>query len=298
MLYKLREQIKRIWFNINCRDVFSTPPISPKKGRIAIQIMTSHLDMVMALLAVKSLYYFLKEGEIFILNDGTLTAKDKDILHYHLSPEQIVPIGNIDTGRCPKGNTWERFLLTTELVKDKYVFQMDSDTLTINSIPEIIQCINDNRSFAPPGEKGNVINPMIDICRRAKKVYSNHVVVVAEKSFDRLKNFENLNYVRACSGYAGYGKGSFSKKEVEEFSIEMESLIGSKWREWGSEQVASNYIIANIPGAVILPYDKYTLFEPGIDYEKASYIHFIGTHRFKEGVYIELSKQIIKKLTS
>lgn len=298
MLYRLKEKFKRIWFNRNCKAILDTPPISPRQGRLAIQILTSHLDMIMAILAVKSLYYFLGEGEIFILNDGSLTSKDIDLLEYHLSPTQVVPISNISTGKCPKGNCWERFVFTADLVKEKYVFQIDSDTLTINSIPEIIKCIDDNRVFAPQGNRGSVITPMKDICRCAQKISSNHVVVVAEKNFDKLKGFEKLNYLKGCAGYTGFGKGSFTKEEVENFSVNMENIIGAKWKEWGSEQVVSNYIIANIPGATVLPYDKYALFGPGIDYEKASYLHFIGTYRFKEGKYIEIAKQIIEKLKS
>ncbi len=57
--------------------------------------------------------------------------------------------------------------------------------------------------------------------------------------------------------------------------------------EWGSEQVMSNIVVANVPSAVVLPHPKYAdchKMEPGV----TQFIHFIGSCRFDGGNYARL----------
>ena len=41
----------------------------------------------------------------------------------------------------------------SDLVQDTYVVQLDSDTLTSRVVPEVIQCIAENRSFTLLGDR-------------------------------------------------------------------------------------------------------------------------------------------------
>ena len=76
----------------------------------------------------------------------------------------------------------------------------------------------------------------------------------------------------------------------------MFSVLGNKWTEWGSEQVMSNIVISNIKTNDILPNPKYCAANQ-ID-DSTCFIHFIGSHRYKKGIYIKKSKDVIEKLTS
>ena len=79
----------------------------------------------------------------------------------------------------------------------------------------------------------------------------------------------------------------------------MEKLVGKeKWREWGSEQVASNFMAANVPDSLVLPIDRYPFWEPGLDINQAVFVHFFGTFRFVGGMYLRQSLRIIKQLNS
>lgn len=296
MFYNTRYQLKNTWFKYKCRDIFKTPPIRAGKSGLAIQTLTSHRDLTMALISIKSLYHHLNQGEIYVLDDGTLTKKDKSILNHHLNPVQIVNIADIDTGRCPRGGTWERLVFSSELAQEKYVFQVDSDTITRRPIPEIVSCIENNISFAPCDSAETGIKKMAVFYRNSRNINSDHINLLAEKKFGRLGNYSDTNYVRACSGYTGFARQSFGKGDIEEFSTEMEGILGQKWHDWGSEQICSNYIIANSKESLILPFSKYTLFNPERNADKAAYIHFYGTFRFSGGKYIQYANEIINQL--
>jgi hypothetical protein len=79
----------------------------------------------------------------------------------------------------------------------------------------------------------------------------------------------------------------------------MEALVGrERWREWGSEQCASNYAVANTPGAITLPFPEYTSFHPGCDRERAKMYHFIGSFRFDDNVFAQLARDEIRALNT
>ena len=139
---------------------------------------------------------------------------------------------------------------------------------------------------------------MHERCETASKLASQaagHVQVVAEAHFNRLRDFESLHYVRGCSGFAGFARRSFTREFVEEISAQMRSALGDRWTEWGSEQVMSNIVVANIPGAVVLPHPKYAdchKMKPQL----TEFIHFIGSCRFDGENYARLGMQVITTL--
>ena len=68
-------------------------------------------------------------------------------------------------------------------------------------------------------------------CDTASKLNSgpscSHVQVVAEASFDKLRDFQSLRYVRGCSGFAGFARQSFTREFVEDISAQMQTAIGA-----------------------------------------------------------------------
>jgi len=251
----------------------------------------------MYLVAVKSLYSSLGDGQIVVLNDGTLSVEDVNLLNAHLTSE-IVALKDIDCGGCPRGGTWERLLLIATYVKDHYVIQLDSDTLTLSDIPEVIGCVKSNRSFTLGTSMGRAIAPIEEICKQMKTFKSDHVQVLAEQSFGKLVGCDQLKYVRGCSGFAGFARYSVSHLQIEKFSKEMESILGKKWLNWGSEQVTSNFVIANSPQSHVLAYPTYANFTPEIPYEESKFLHFIGTNRFDKGIYVRKARRIVENLKS
>jgi len=303
MFYQLKDTINRTWFDFQCRGILSVPPIEIKKNGLLILSMVSHKDVIMYLIAIKSFYHHLRRGEILVVNDGSLTVEDRTILQQHIPSITLVHIKDINTGVCPKGGTWERHVLIADYVKDYYVIQLDADTVTANEIPEVIECLNSNTSYAISGLKEEEVREMRYSCDRAKswglkKWNMNNIQFLSEMKFENLKDYNNLKYARCGASFAGFAKNSFTREKVERFSLEMERITGKKWHTWGSEQVTSNFIVANSPKATVLPYPKYISFFPylDIDFNTSAFVHLIGANRFKQGFYKQQAKEIIKLL--
>ena len=78
----------------------------------------------------------------------------------------------------------------------------------------------------------------------------------------------------------------------------MDERLGGIWREWGSEQVASNYVIANDPGPLQLPYDHYVNHWSEPLPADPAFVHFIGTYRFRNGNYSRCTRDAVARLGS
>lgn len=297
MFYTLRNKLNFAWFNFNTKSILKTASIKfDSRSSVVCVTQICHRDVFAYLLAIKSFIRFISLKKIYALDDCSLTAHDKSVIHKHINHVEIIPITEVENRRCPVGGCWERILFISDCVKDNYVVQLDSDTLTVDNIPEVIEAVNENRSFTLGTWTNQEIEPMETTWQYVASSDSSHVQIIAEKSFHKLPNFNQLKYVRGNAAFSGFSSGSVLRPKVEDFSQQMAKNIGAIWSNWGSEQVASNYIISNSLQAMVLPYPKYTGFSPEIDAQGSSLLHFIGAHRFKKGVYVKMAKDILEKL--
>jgi hypothetical protein len=298
MFYNLRNKLDFLKLNINIKSILDTPPIEcdPNASIICVT-QVCHRDVFAYLLAIKSFTRFLSPKTVYVLDDLSMTVYDKNLVHEHVRKVEIIPIKDIENNKCPSGGCWERLLFIADCAKDNYVIQLDSDTLTVDTIPEVINSVKENQSFTLGTWKGQKIESIKATCENVKKSSnSRHIQVVAEKNFDKLSNYDQLKYVRGCAAFAGFSGGELMRPKVEEFSQQMEEIIGPIWRNWGSEQLTSNYVVSNSLNSLVLPFPKYAGFRPGIAVQESSFLHFSGTHRFKEGFYIKKAKDIVDKL--
>lgn len=256
--------------------------------------MVSHTDLIMYLVAVKSFYRRVGEGEIIIINDGSLTAADCEVLSDHLGTPKLIHITDVNTNGFPIGGCWERILTILDLLNEFYVIQLDSDTLTRNYVAEVLECIRFNRSFTLGTKQGKELVWLPEASRRARAFKGTHVQDEAERNIFRLSDAEHKRYVRGSAGFAGFAKGAQSRDTAAAFSEKMIEFIGEKWTNWGSEQVTSNYLIANAPEAVVLPHPKYTCFDPERGPGEAAFLHFIGSNRYDKRIYTSESRLVIR----
>ena len=302
MFFRARRALGRAWFDFNCRALLSTPPVYSSDDKLTLVSMLCHGEVVMYLLAVKSFCGQLgRNPEVVILDDGTLTKSDNATLRAHIPAARIVPITEVTPDHCPKGSCWERLLLISDLVKNTYVVQLDSDTLTANSIAEVAQCIDANRCFTLLGDGSHPeIEPMVNACARSKMNLSPMVQAVCERSFDQLPESTSLKYVRGNAGFTGFAKGAIDREKIVWYSDLMRRIAREKWDEWGSEQVTSNLLIANSAAAQVLEFPKYLSYwaHADVPYDDASFIHFIGPHRFSNGFYVKSAGKIIATLAN
>lgn len=286
------------------RSVLGTPPVVPRDDGVVIFSMIGTRVLLPYLVAVKSLHRQLQRGRIAILDDGTLTAADKAILCEHCGDPEIFSAAAVDTRGCPTYSSWRRLFTLLELRRDNYVIQLDSDTVTIGAVQMVAQQIEAGKSFILRGEPGVAFADPAKVATQARANpefdwVDRHVQLAIESVMEEVSvpGLERIRYARGCAGFAGFARDKRGSERAEAFSAEATRLIGfDKWSEWGSEQVASNFLIANELGSVLLPYERYCNFwnEPiGSDMR---FVHFIGTYRYHGGVYAQLSREAIEHL--
>jgi hypothetical protein len=281
--------------------VLDTAPIIGADDGVILFSMIGTAVLLPYLIAVKSLHLHLRRGRIVLLNDGTLTAADRAILAVHCDNPEILEKFDIDPGPCPRDNCWERLIAILDWRCDAYVIQLDSDTVTTGPVPEVLAAINSNRSFTLAGghdeaQHGFRTAREIAAIFHANGPTTDHVQAHAEAAMATLPNTDEVHYIRGCAGFAGFARSNSGRSLVTAFSKAMDDRLGGTWRQWGSEQVASNFVIANDPDPVQLPYDRYVNHWAEPLPSDPAFVHFIGTYRFRRGNYTQCSKGAIAAL--
>ena len=296
MFYRLRNWWQRRRFDNVAKRVLQTPPLVIEPTNLRIISSVSHKDLLMYLIAIKTFYRFSNQGEIVILNDGSLTSNDVSILRHHIQPIEILDLEQVSYSHGKKGVRWGILLTIADMLDDHYVLHIDSDTLTLGDPTEVTQAIATNRSFTLGTRDGQSVVSAAQISDLVKEIASPHVQIVSEKNLSKLPNSEALRYVRGNSGLTGYAKGSFSRDSVEAFYLNMEKIIGDKIRERGSFQVSSNYFVANGFDPIVLPLERYPCVTPQIfkSLDPAVFLHFIGRYRFDGGLYRKLVRRTLR----
>jgi hypothetical protein len=293
----IRRRLTRAQFDWRCRPVLATPPIRMRPAGLCIVSMLSTRDVLMYLVAIKSLYRQLSFGRIVVLDDGTLTVADRTLLARHLGDPQIVLLSDIATGQCPRGGCWERLLHILDLSGDSYVIQMDSDVLSLGPLPEVLDAVRDNVAFTlSSGPEFGIVD--VEAAAAAVALAdSRETQFAAEQSLPYLPPGLGRRYVRGSAGFAGFARGACSRAAVEAFSRAMQARLGPQWSAWGTEQVASNYAVANSPHARVLPWARYRCFYGEMPPPSTALLHFIGTWRFEGGVYMARAREVIVHLS-
>lgn len=301
ILRKARESL----FNRRIRAVLDTPPIAARDDGVVLFSMMGTRVLLPYLVAAKSLHANLGRGRFVLLDDGTLNDADRVILARHLGEPRILRIADVDTGDCPRGGTWERLLTVLDLRREGYVIQVDSDTVTLGPVPEIVAAIEAGRSFTLRGDADSELLPLSVVAARNPPRFhrdnpATHVQGAIESVMDQvaIASRGGLAYVRGCSGFAGFAPGGEGRALVEAFSSEATRLLGApRWAQWGSEQVTSNFVIANEADPLLLPYRRYLNFWNEALPEDARFAHFIGTYRYHRGAYAAAAGAAIAALS-
>jgi hypothetical protein len=120
----------------------------------------------------------------------------------------------------------------------------------------------------------------------------------------KLSFFQNNSlYIRGCAAFAGFPKQQVTLDSLHEFSRQVIHEIGyEKWSSWGSEQVASNVMVAQSLHPIVLPWPRYQNYKFPEPYKggelSAALIHFIGSNRFSDRLYEKLAINFIKRFNN
>lgn len=276
------------------RGVLDTPPLVPRDDGVVLFSMIGTRVLLPYLVAAKSLHRHLGRGRMAVMDDGTLTPDDRAILAEHCGAPEVLRVADIDTGPCPRGGTWERLLAILDARAHDYVIQFDSDTVTLGPLPEVAAAIEAGRSFSLRGEAEARLMPVDAFVAGLPHLDPPmHIQRATERRLDRLvlPGLANPRYFRGCSGFAGFAPSGAGRGLAEAFSRAAEAELGAqRWREWGTEQVTSNFVIANEPDPLLLPYGRYLNFwDEGLPAD-ARLVHFLGTYRYTGRTYLDRTR--------
>lgn len=300
MLFRLRRKAAQWRFNRSARAVLDTPPLAcSPQGRITLVTQIHSPDLMMYLVAVKSFARFVPPRTVIVVGDR-LSPAEKEVIRAHVQPVQILDIDQVDTADLPRGGTWERLVTIIRQTATDYTIQLDADTVTRAAPEEVLRCIADNRSFTLGTAMGRSVVNVEEASAAVRHLsgQNGHVQIEAELALQAVEP-KPAKYVRGNSAFAGFARGAHSLEALRRFSQQMSNLIGrQKWLEWGSEQVASNFLVANAPEPCVLPFERYRYFQPGADLDACRFIHFMGTYRFGAGVYRRVALQFLEGIAA
>ena len=297
--YRHRHRIVTFLHNRAIASIKETPPVRQEAAAgLMFLSMLRHTDVLMYLVAMKPIYRRLGPGLITIVNDGSLTIDDCDLLERHLGRTRFLRIEQIDTGCCPRGGTWERLLAILDHSREHYVIQVDADIVALGELREVADCIRRNRAFTLAGNPSASLETVGETSARVRRLWPGDPSIQpsAEQILDEMPDAASSRYIWGTSAFAGFPRGSGGRDRVSAFSTWMEGRLGRRWHHWGSEQVSSNFVIANAADPLVLPWSKYQCHEPP-DYTVGTELnHFYGTFRFVNGTYRAHSRRAIAML--
>jgi hypothetical protein len=295
MLDRARSALGYALFDRACRGILDTPPLVPAAGGPLVVSMVRARDVLLYLIAAKSFAAQFGPVRFHVIDDGSLSLAQHRVVAAHLGAT-IEPIAAIPMGPTPRGGTWERLLRIADLVGDNYVIQLDSDTLTVGPIDEMVAAVRSDCSFTLVTHPNTTYCTVAHACAVARGDPDTDIHTIAEQRLDAAADPVAARYVHGCSGFAGFARGSFDRAAVYRFSQAMEQMLGRRWWEWGSEQVTSNFMVSNAPRIAVIPYPRYRNFEGTRLGPTTAFIHFIGTWRFKRAAYARRARAVVRSL--
>ena len=284
-------------FDLVCQAVLTTPPVElDESSNVVVLSQSYHRDLLMYLIAAKTFAKYVRPARFVIVDDG-YTAEDQTIIRRHLRKVDFIPRKSVSSKSCPVGGCWERLLTIADICANQYVIQLDSDTVTIADPTEVHECIKRGISFTLSTKQGRNFVPVEQAAEAVATSTVQHIQVYAEQALGRIPELAGSFYVRGCAGFAGFAPGAINRAAVEHISDLMSKTLGVKaWNSWGSEQFASNYLVANSPSKVTLPFEGYPYWELGGSVSNSKFIHFIGDNRFTSSKYKNIAINAIRAL--
>lgn len=306
----LTEKLKRRLNKYQLDKVLSlaaTFPPQPIDKNAAVAIV-SQLYSDAVSMGIAAIYSFRQQLEhascLEILDDGSLSETDYSVLHTVFPGVRIKKISDVPLNGCPKGGCWERLIHIQTLTSQFYVAQVDTDILTTNTIAEVNSCIENNRAFLSSSPDWQNAVPVKEIVDYASDSKSQNIQFVSERILDRIDSITVTHYVRGCAAFTGFPRHSNLLPTLAQFSEQMERKLGERWHEWGTEQLSSNVLLSLFADVCVLPWPKYQnfgfpeyppLITDPTKCAEVSVVHFIGSNRFKHGVYRSLASQLNAK---
>lgn len=293
LIRKLGSRWNRWRFGRVANHVLTTPPLRKGNTPFTVLSMVQHKDINAYLIAIKSFAGKTNPRKVVVVCDPSINNDDRVVLQRHIPGIELRTADEFRHPDMPAGGTWERLNAICAYSEEEYVIQLDADTITVDDVPEVLSAIENGIGFVLGESPEQQIGTLETAYEYAKDWKDSHIQTVAEQTMYQIKSHRR-SYVRGCSGFCGFPPESGKQDILAAFSRDMRNLLGPLWDRWGTEQVSSNYLVANLPGTFVLPHPAYA--EPNTRPGAKKFIHFIGYLRFVDDLYINTARRAIASM--
>lgn len=280
------------------QQMLDTPPLQPGPLDFITLSMVQPRDVLPLLAALKSFHRFAPARRVVVVCDPAMRDEHRDTIRQHVPFVEFVAAVDERHADTPSGGCWERLLTISRLTAEHYVVQLDADTLTFQPPQQVLDAVAARRAFVLAGDPDAALIGPARAAAQAKpfaEIAQPHIQALAEHSLPGVRGVAP-NYVRGCAGFTGFPPDPSMRERLLHFSREMTRLLGARWADWGSEQVCSNYLVANAAGCQVLAYPAYAT--PDEPLAGAVLRHYIGSLRFRTAAYRRGTVQLVRELRS
>lgn len=293
----LMSRYARWRFNRVVRDVRRLPSLARGELPFILLSMVHTRDVESYMLAARSFARFLNPQRIVVVCDPSITDADRASMRACIPHIELRAATEFRHPELPVGGCWERLFAITEYARGSYVIQLDADTTALADMPEISDAIAGGVAFTH-GERANQqtvsIAESVAFIEKFALREKPHVQALAEYALRKLTPDMPQRYVRGCAGFSGFPPDAKLRERLLSFAAQMKALLAERWSDWGTEQFASNYLIANYPRAQVLPLPRYCA---AVQSDPTTvFIHFIGYCRFTNLSYSRHAQSILSGL--
>jgi len=301
LISKIQQRLRRDYYRWlhqkASRGILDTPPLKPGAMPFTLLSMVQKRDVLAYLVALKSFAAFACPQRVVVVCDPSLDAADRSMLQSHVPHIELRAADEFTHPDIPRGGTWERLLAICDYARDAYVVQLDADTVTVDRPHEVLQAISRRVGFVlGEAPKQTLITLETTSANAQADPYGQqHIQGYSEACMSQVGLPANALYVRGCSGFTGFPPSASMREDLVHFSNCMARKIGlQRWSAWGTEQITSNYLVANAAGTQVLPFPEYGT--PDVMNSDTVFIHFIGSLRFVSDRYEKTSRKVIGQM--
>lgn len=293
---RVRRDCCRWLFHRASRRILRTDPVKPGEMALTLLSMVHKRDVLSYLISVKSFVRFARPSRIVVVCDPSIEDVDREILKAHIPHVELRNADEFVHPSIPRGGCWERLYAISEYNPSGYVVQLDADTITTRPIAEVVEAIRTRQGFVLGEIPAQKLLTLAECSARAKGILgaNAHVQTRSEAAIAEVGLPMGALYVRGCAGFTGFPAASDMRIKLLDFSERMAGALGDGWRSWGTEQVTSNYLVANASGTRVLPFPKYGT--PDQSDADTAFLHFIGSLRFESRDYETAALAAIREL--
>lgn len=281
------------------REVLRTEPLQVGETPCTVLSMVSHRDIVPYLVAIKTFARHARPRGIAALCDETVSSTDRATLRSQIPHVEFLDIGSFRHPGIPVGGCWERLLAVTELAKNRYVIQLDSDTVTTSDVREAVEATHHRSGFVMGNEPSQAIETLAALHAKtapdSAHLSALHIHRVVQYHLSRVGLETSLMYTDGWASFTGFPPDETLQPRLFDVVARMRNALGRRFDDWGTEMVTSNFLVANAARCFVLPFPKYCTPVQG---ETAAHLwHFVGATRYDNFRYMRTSRAALKQLS-